>query len=554
MSRYGGQSRGGGDRWDAERFEIEERSRRFEEREPARFEERERDTRFSSRSGGGFNAFPPRRRQHSDEDFDRRGPPSRFDDRGPPARFEEDRYEKKAYHDEEPRYERERERGGERTNITIEKEREYYSPSPPRRGPARPSFMRRQSSLDTFDRKPLTRFQGREEYGPPARYREEPRLPALTPIPLPRTRQLGPPPKSRYEERDYEEIRVAEPDFYGDDEYRGYPERVREREIVRTKRSRSKERRRSRSRSHSRESVKSRATRTVRSSSSSSAETTVSRATTAARNEFPKKGKTRMPARLVSKRVISDLGYQFEEEGDVIVIQKALGRENIDEVIKLSEDYKKSENPPITETEVTTYLVDADVQPPPQPVHFEHHHHAPSHAPRTVYEERRTEEVFTIPPPPQKYYTPPPPPPATYENVTDTKIMTRSVSPPRHHHHHHDAVIIDSPGPREHGALVVASHGPRDERSIRDEIRALEVEKEALRAEKRAEKEFRKADRIRRGGRHSEGDLVLYEERDEYMSGPVTVIKNEYVEESGGVKILKDKKGRMAISVPKYIR
>ena len=31
-------------------------------------------------------------------------------------------------------------------------------------------------------------------------------------------------------------------------------------------------------------------------------------------------------------------------QGDVIIIQKALGRENIDEVIKLSEDYKNQES------------------------------------------------------------------------------------------------------------------------------------------------------------------------------------------------------------------
>lgn len=31
-------------------------------------------------------------------------------------------------------------------------------------------------------------------------------------------------------------------------------------------------------------------------------------------------------------------------QGDTIIIQKALGRENIDEVIKLSEDYKAAES------------------------------------------------------------------------------------------------------------------------------------------------------------------------------------------------------------------
>jgi hypothetical protein len=44
-------------------------------------------------------------------------------------------------------------------------------------------------------------------------------------------------------------------------------------------------------------------------SSSSSSDTEVS-----VKSEFPKKGKTRIPARLVSKRAIIDLGYPFEEE------------------------------------------------------------------------------------------------------------------------------------------------------------------------------------------------------------------------------------------------
>lgn len=276
MSRgYGGR---GGERWDSERFELERDRNRFGTESRERFEER--DSRFD-RGGGRI------RERSVDEVINRRGP------RG----FEDDRYERKVYYDDEPRYERPtgRERG---QSITIEKEREYYSPSPPRRQPARPTFLRRQSSLDTFDRRPLARFSEREEYGPPARYRENVRPPPLTPIPLPRTRAL--PPPRRYEERDYEEIRVAEPDFYGDDEYRGFPERVREREIIRRRR-----------RSHSRESRgTSRVSQSVRSESSSSSGSSVSEV----RNEFPKKGKTRMPARLVSKKAIIDLGYPFEEE------------------------------------------------------------------------------------------------------------------------------------------------------------------------------------------------------------------------------------------------
>lgn len=128
-------------------------------------------------------------------------------------------------------------------------------------------------------------------------------------------------------------------------------------------------------------------------------------------------------------------------------------------------------------------------------------------------------------------------------------------------------MIIDtSPGPVFHeyppppasGALIVTSRSTsRDERVILDEIRALEAEKEALRAERRADREMRKADRLRRGARHSDGDLVLYEQTDTYEripTGDVTIVKKEYIEPEGGVKIIKDKKGRMAITVPKYLR
>lgn len=255
----------GGQRWDTERFERE----RFEER----------DTRVA-RGGGGF-----RERDVSvDEVFDRRG--------GGGRGFEEDRFREKVYYEpEEPRFAREPPRRPRGQSITIEreKEKEYYSPSPPRRAPARPGFLRRQSSLDTFDRIPLARYSEREEYGPPARrpeYRPEP----LPPMPMPRYRAL--PPPRRYAERDFEEIKITEPDF-GDDDYRVYPERVREREIIRT-------RRRSRSSSSS--------------SSSSSSGTETVKSSKTSKSEFPKRGKTRMPAKLVSKKAIIDLGYPFEEE------------------------------------------------------------------------------------------------------------------------------------------------------------------------------------------------------------------------------------------------
>jgi hypothetical protein len=176
----------------------------------------------------------------------------------------------------------------------------------------------------------------------------------------------------------------------------------------------------------------------------------------------------------------------------------------------------------------------------------------------TVIEERR-EEVYTRPAPvssPAIYTIPPPP--GSVEIIRDTKIIEGG-----YHHHHGNPIIIDA-GPVEASdpipvgplALALPVSRGKDERAIRAEIKALEAEREALRAEKRADREMRKADRIRREGRVSEGDLVLYErERIETPSEEYTLVRRERVEEpEGGVRIEKDRKGRMSISVPKYYR
>jgi hypothetical protein len=111
-------------------------------------------------------------------------------------------------------------------------------------------------------------------------------------------------PPPRRGPAEYDDIKVAEPDHYGDDHYRPYRDRLQERELVRQRRrERSRDSHTTRShrrRSHSRSSASS-------SRSSSSGGTTI-------RSEYPKKGKTRIPARLVSKRALIDLRYPYEEE------------------------------------------------------------------------------------------------------------------------------------------------------------------------------------------------------------------------------------------------
>ncbi|KFY23353.1 hypothetical protein V493_05907 [Pseudogymnoascus sp. VKM F-4281 (FW-2241)] len=237
-------------RWD-ERFGSErERTR---DREVERFDDR--DVRLPPGPGR-----PSRRRDHSadtDELIDRRGPP-----RG----YEDDFLREREVYRDDPRDLPVR----SKTTVEREAEREYYrSPSPPRVRrpvrPARPTMLRRQSSLDTFDRRPtLPRYMEREESGPLA---------------VRRDRGLPADPPGRRADREY-------------DEDRGYAERVREREVVRS-------RRRSRSRSMS---------------STSSSEISLTSTVRTGKSQFPKRGKTRMPARMVSKRAIIELGYPFEEE------------------------------------------------------------------------------------------------------------------------------------------------------------------------------------------------------------------------------------------------
>lgn len=272
-----------GERWDRDRFDYERADR-------GRYE----DDRYYMRGGRGG-------REHSEERFDR----------GYRRAYEDDMVRDRRFHDDEPRFVPRREppppapEYERRRVMEQERDRDSYRDD---YAPRRPPVLRRQSSLDTFDRRGGGRhfYEHEERYGPPARrediYRDDHRAPPYTDIPLPKTKAL--PPPRRPGERYYEDIRIAEPDF-GEDDHRPYPERVEQREIVRTRRRRD-----------SRESSSTR-TRTRRGSSPSS--TTTSRSSsssggTTVRSEYPKKGKTRIPVRLVSKRALIDLGYPFIEE------------------------------------------------------------------------------------------------------------------------------------------------------------------------------------------------------------------------------------------------
>ena len=223
----------------------------------------------------------------------------------------------------------------------------------------RPGLIRRQSSLDTFDRRPIPRYE-REEY----------RIPVYTPVPVPyRREERG---RNYYDPEDYREVEIT-----------------RERSVHRTgggpksvKSSRSHKSKSRVSSSSSSDTEVIDESKSIHQSSRGGSKSihesfhesihgggapsihesfhesihdggasihesfhesihgsSVSESIQQTDKKF-KKGKTRMPKRLVRREAIMDLGYPFDEEEDFYVLRIALEKEQIDEVIRITETYK----------------------------------------------------------------------------------------------------------------------------------------------------------------------------------------------------------------------
>ncbi|KAH7072440.1 hypothetical protein FB567DRAFT_538166 [Paraphoma chrysanthemicola] len=301
--RGGGGGGGGGERWDRARFESMRRG-------PAPGPPPPPPSGFGGgsrggRDGGGRDDFDHYRFHEHDkgpgyhrdvdihEDRARRGPPvmerERFreDDRySQPVRRRNDIFEERTPSEVAnlalAPYRR---KSVIDKDINIDIDINSREVRPPR--PARPQYIRRQSSLDTFDRRPLPR------YGDVERIEREQvheyRLPANVPIPLPLRERRRSPPRRFRDEDDFEEIRYDERDRRGREE-EAYREVEVHREKSRVRRSKS-------------------VAKSTRSSSISSFEEIQP-----ARATFGKKGRTRMPKRLVKKQAVIELGYPFEEE------------------------------------------------------------------------------------------------------------------------------------------------------------------------------------------------------------------------------------------------
>ncbi|SMR52697.1 unnamed protein product [Zymoseptoria tritici ST99CH_1E4] len=498
-------------RWDRERFE------RFGSRggPPPRFEE---DYHYEERERPGRRDVAVADREIS------RGPGGRFEERD--RYYEEDiraraashrrrRTDRELFGDIDPREVAEmaltpyQHRGSARDELDVMQR------------PPRPGILRRQSSLDTFDRRPVRQME-REDY----------RIPAYTPVPLPVPRRH----REWAEPEDYREVEIQ-----------------RERTVRRRRGHKHKHKEQSRapssssssSSSSSREDVKSRgaSTKAPRSAKApsmyESTHETVTKETKETKEAPPppppapapsnhsssieasvrqerrfKKGKTRMPKRLVRVEAIMDLGYPFDEEEDFYVLRIALEKDQIDEVIKISETYKDGEKKKVYRFEKT---VEEEAAVPPPPVgEREEIERTEWINPPTVLMGGRAKSVRDASPSAKSSISRRgsprnrrPSSPGTY--VERQTIYEQNLAPPAPPPipapaEYYEERIVEERAPSSHrhrsashgGALVVQERSDyRSDRDINQEIRALESERRALKLEREAEEKREMALRLR---------------------------------------------------------
>lgn len=482
-------------RWDRERFDR------------IRLQEREREQRPAPR----VDVIDERRSRHYEREYDQ-SPQPRFSSRVRREVFEEDYGRENAGALLPYRREKEVDRD---IIIDIERRREA--------APPRPHMIRRQSSLDTFDRRPQ-RYD-REEYRG-----------TLEPL------RREPPPR-RYE--DYRE----EIHYHNDTpvEHRDV-EIYREREIHK-KRGRAKSDLRS---------VASSRTSTTRTSDSST-----SRTSSPSPVRMPgKKGHTKLPKGKFAKSAVIRFGVPYEEEGDFYKIQRALDKTSIDTILAWSKEVKEPSEffqfvpnnfQSLTQfAEVKTYTFESDGQLAENKEHYESIRTewinppsvrgAPSVRAASPARSQRTVRAPSPPPAPPRQETkvvieeraaPTPPPPQIIYQQAPPQVQY--VQPPA------------PPPPVQPMALQITERTERSHQDIESEIKRLELERELVRLERGGRTQHDQQMVIRqpvenyqvveyspRHRRSRSYDRVEYIERD--RSPPRNVVRVE-----------KDRRGRMAL-------
>jgi hypothetical protein len=176
------------------------------------------------------------------------------------------------------------------------------------------------------------------------------------------------------------------------------------------------------------------------------------------------------------------------------VITRALEKDHIDEVIKISESYKEgakiaslSDSASNLLPEKTTYVYEEKYEAPPPPPESV----APPPPPPPP-------AVVHAPPPPASVYAPPPPA-SVYAPPPPASVYAPSVRAPSPHHQHEEYIQIERSaaihGPAtsflpEHRQLVRHEEHYRSERDIKEEIRQLEDERRMLKYERETDYEI----------------------------------------------------------------
>ncbi|KAL4875303.1 hypothetical protein BJY04DRAFT_202413 [Aspergillus karnatakaensis] len=172
---------------------------------------------------------------------------------------------------------------------------------------------------------------------------------------------------------------------------------------------------------------------------------------------YPRKGKTRMPRKLVHPRAIKEFGYPFEDEGDLIIIQVALSKEQINDVVERSREIKR-------QAEAIPIRARSPVRATSRRRRVE-----------TVAMERyspgpRASETLIIEPSPERYLSPPRGG-YDYSTTTTRRTVSRSrsisVKPRRRRHSSPPRMLVEShDGKTSQLAMVIR---PRDSDSDIDD-------------------------------------------------------------------------------------
>ncbi|PNS14652.1 HBS1-like protein [Sphaceloma murrayae] len=427
---YGGDYSAPPNRWDRERFDR------------IRLQEREREQRPAR-----VDVIDERQTRHYERDYER-APQPRFSSRVRREVFDED-YARETSDRALLPYRRKEEVVDRDVYIDIERRREAAPPAP------RPGLLRRQSSLDTFDRRPQ-RYD-REEYRG-----------ALEPI------RRSPPPR-RYE--DYRE----EIHYHNDTplEHRDV-EIYREREIHK-KRGRAKSDLRS---------VASSRTSTTRSSDASTSRSSSPEPVRAP--TLPgKKGHTKLPKGKFTRSAIAKFGIPFDEEDDFYKVHRALDKESIDKILLWSKETR--------EPKVKTYTFESDGRLADKSEHYESIRtewiNPPSVRGASPARSSRTVRAPSPPPPPKQETKVvieervAPPPQVVYQQPAPQVI-------------YQNPVPVAPPPPVQPMALQITERTERTHADIESEIKRLELERELV--------------RIERGGRY-ENQLVVRQPVENYQ-------------------------------------